>query len=71
MGNCTFVVHTVGCHGNTRENGKHYKGDAEVLLEEIIELLSKAGHSIREATVTHGGEYRAGVSRKAEPDEST
>lgn len=68
MGNCTFTIHTVGCHGNVRDNGKHLAEDAEVLIEKMVEMLRAAGHSVASAKLTYGGEYVVGVSPKAEPE---
>lgn len=61
MGNCTFIVKTVGAHGNVNAAGQHYTGDAEALLGKLVDQLREAGHSVMSAELTHGGEFNLDV----------
>jgi acetylornithine deacetylase/succinyl-diaminopimelate desuccinylase-like protein len=53
MGQYAIVVHGVGSHHN---NDPEFRGDANVLAKEFVELLQQHGHRITHASfATDGG----------------
>lgn len=59
MGNWNITIIGQGCHHNTRTdlegNVSVVPQDANVMAAEFVELLKKRGHTIIQASFTHGG----------------
>ena len=58
MGNCTFVIKTVGPHTNTPP----IDDDAEKILPDLVRELMKRGHNVVSASLTYGGEHEVDVA---------
>jgi hypothetical protein len=73
MGQWNITIRGTGQHHNTTAADDIRKNDAEVMAAEFVAKLKSAGHHVRAATITHGGETDIGspVEANGPPAEKT
>lgn len=58
MGNWVITVHGVGAHHNfDGERKRNVPYDADLMTREFVGKLKEAGHTVKAATFSHGGDH--------------